>query len=158
MIQFTSFQNTSKLSTLDRDWETTYPAKYEGNLAKQGVSNTHDFFLNEKSIFEAYDKAIKTCESNGLSDDDILIFCHDDIEVWDDPKLFKQSLIETLNRKNTGFVGVAGTTLLPNDCVWWDMKRRQAGLHRGFVFQGESRDNYYPNFFGPNGPVVACGS
>ena len=133
--------------------EPTYPTKYAGNLAKQRVSNTHDFLIQEDSIFEAYSNAIKACEGKGLTKEDVVIFCHDDIEVWDDPKLFKQNLLDTLDKKNTGFVGVAGTTVLTEDCIWWEINRRQAGLHRGFVFQGSGRDNYTPNYFGPNGDV-----
>lgn len=111
----------------------------------------HTWLVDENSIFSAYDWVIK---DSSFKDDDIIIFCHDDIEIWDDPVSFRKQLQKALE-PGVGWIGVAGTTVLPPDSTWWDLERRKQGLHRGFVWQGKSRQDFYPNHFGPPGKVVA---
>jgi hypothetical protein len=108
--------------------------------------------LDQKSIFEGYNTALNSLKLE--SQDDIVILCHDDIEIITDRDEFKSILHKELNTPNVGFVGPAGTTLLDKDATWWKMENRQKGLHRGFVFQGRSRSTMTPNYFGPYGNVV----
>jgi hypothetical protein len=103
------------------------------------------------SIFEGYEEGIKALNANP---EDIIILCHDDIEVLSDRDDFKHTLEEALSQKDVGFVGPAGTTYLDNNAVWWEMKYRQAGLHSGFVFQGNDLKTMTPNYFGPCRNVV----
>lgn len=110
----------------------------------------HKWIIGSKSIFTSYSKAITNLNPK---DDDIIILCHDDIDIWDDPNELKEQLKLCL-QKDVGFVGVVGTTHLAKDAVWWEANRRQEGLHRGFCFQGDNREVFYPNYFGPNGRVV----
>jgi len=125
--------------------------KYENFCKMVGVD--HKWLVGEKSIFDAYEREIiNFLNDPKIKEDDVLILCHDDIEIWDNPIDFFDSLkIATLD--DTGFVGVAGTTFLDKDSVWWDLNRRKAGYHRGFVWQGTDRFNFYPNQFGPPGRV-----
>jgi len=117
----------------------------------KSLNINHRWLVGEKSIFDAYRNEV---ERINPSDEDILIMCHDDIEIWDDQNQF----IETLNvctKNKVGFVGVAGTTHLKKQAVWWDIEQRKSGELRGFVWQGKGRDEFYPNWFGASGRVVA---
>ena len=97
--------------------------------------------INQKSIFEAYENGFKSLNA---SDDDIIIFCHDDIDIIMSPEEFKQELVSAVNRKNAGFVGVAGAAKLSKQCVWWQPENKL----RGFSFHGPSRHEMYPTYFG----------
>lgn len=115
-------------------------------------ANVHvKLLVGKDSIFSAYSEAF---ESVNPADDDIVVLCHDDIEILSDIEIFKHCLLTGLGSSKSAFVGVAGTTNLGNDAVWWDQTKRSAGLHRGFCFQGEDIYNAYPNAFGSPGPVV----
>ena len=108
-------------------------------LSSLGI--TVKLLINEKSIFEAYEKAFKELNAD---DDDIIIFCHDDIEIIMDPMDFVKQLTKYVHHKNTGFVGVAGAAKLSKQCVWWQPENKL----RGFSFHGESREEMYPTYFG----------
>ena len=102
-------------------------------------------------IFEGYEKALSKLE---LDQNDIVILCHDDIQIFNDPLDFSALLTKELSNTSVGFVGPAGTTYLDNNAVWWDAANRSKGLHRGFVFQGSDPNTMTPNYFGPHGNVV----
>ena len=97
--------------------------------------------INEKSIFEAYEKGFKFLNAD---DDDIVIFCHDDIDIIMSPEEFKEELIRATGVKDAGFVGVAGAAKLSKQCVWWQPENKL----RGFSFHGPSRSEMYPTYFG----------
>ena len=97
--------------------------------------------INEKSIFEAYEKGFKSLNAD---DDDIVIFCHDDIDIITSPEEFKEELVRATGVKNAGFVGVAGAAKLSKQCVWWQPENKL----RGFSFHGPSRSEMYPTYFG----------
>ena len=97
--------------------------------------------INEKSIFEAYEKGFKSLNAD---DDDIVIFCHDDIDIITSPEEFKAELIRATGVKNAGFIGVAGAAKLSKQCVWWQPENKL----RGFSFHGPSRSEMYPTYFG----------
>jgi len=105
----------------------------------------------EKSIYEAYTKALKEINP---SPEDIIILCHDDIEIISNQDNLKDILkrelfySSDLDYPGVAFVGVAGTTFLDKDAVWWEINRRKQGHHRGFVFQGKDSNSMTPNFFG----------
>lgn len=106
---------------------------------------------DQEGIFQGYQKTVKELNAN---DDDIIILCHDDIQIFSDRDQFVNTLQDELNKANVGFVGVAGTTNLTTNAMWWDPNLRQQGYHRGFVFQGDNPRNLSPNYFGPHGNVV----
>jgi hypothetical protein len=97
--------------------------------------------INQKSIFEAYEQGFKSLNAEK---DDIIIFCHDDIDIIMSPEEFKEELVSAVNRKNVGFVGVAGAAKLSKQCVWWQPENKL----RGFSFHGNSRHEMYPTYFG----------
>lgn len=112
------------------------------------------------SMFKGYQMGIDALKPEP---DDNVILCHDDIEIITDRNEFRNVIDSHLNVATTGFIGVAGTTNLGRDAVWWDMARRQQGLHSGFVFQGTERCTMTPNYFGPcknvvvlDGCFIAC--
>lgn len=109
-------------------------------------------FSGARSIFEAYSHAL-TVEA---SDDDIMILCHDDIEILDGTETFRSNLEELLEKPEIGFVGPAGTTKLGENAVWWDQELWKQGYHRGKVTHLAPKTNQrYETFYGDPSPVVA---
>jgi hypothetical protein len=106
---------------------------------------------DQEGVFQGYDNTIKSLNAK---DDDIIILCHDDIQIFSDRDQFVKILTDELARPDVGFVGVAGTTYLGTNAMWWDQNLRQQGFHRGFVFQGSDIKKLTPNYFGHHGNVV----
>tara|TARA_R110000868_G_scaffold13711_10_gene63632 strand:+ start:8751 stop:9308 length:558 start_codon:yes stop_codon:yes gene_type:complete len=102
-------------------------------------------------MFKGYQEGLDKLKPNRY---DIIIMCHDDIEILTDREEFTNLLENALYPVKIGFVGPAGTSYLGADAVWWDMTRRQQGFHSGFVFQGLDRQTMQPNYFGPTKDVV----
>lgn len=97
--------------------------------------------INQKSIFEAYENEFNSINPE---DDDIIIMCHDDIEILMDKEVFLDELIKGLSIKSGGFVGVAGTQKLTKSAVWWEHRSHL----KGFAFHGKSRYDMFPTPFG----------
>ena len=108
--------------------------------------------VNAKSIFTAYRTAVEKID---LKPNDIVIMCHDDIEILSSREHFLQVLAHELRDTRTGFIGVAGATELNSGAVWWDQESRQRGLLRGFVIHGNYLSSeVVPTSFGRYGPAV----
>lgn len=118
-------------------------------LSRAGVKPT--ILVNQKSIYTGYKKAFKSVD---VEDDDICIMCHDDIKIFNDPKEFTSILLEKLYKNTTGFVGVAGTTYLSEDAVWWNKSLWNQGKHSGLVFHVQ--DNILETTFYGNYREVVC--
>jgi hypothetical protein len=106
---------------------------------------------DQDSIFEAYSETVKSLD---VEDTDIIILCHDDIQILLDPKVFVELLIRELNKVGTGFIGPAGTTLLTSDAVWWNHYVWKQGFHKGIVYHGTELDKLEQTYYGPPGQVV----
>jgi len=104
-----------------------------------------------KSLFSAYKGAF---EKTNSSDEDIVIFCHDDIEIRESPEIFKNKLQELLNLEETGFVGPAGTAFLGANAVWWDQDVWVAGKHHGKVTHINPQGREYVTYYGKPDDVV----
>ena len=104
-----------------------------------------------KSLFLAYEGAFDKINPNP---EDITIFCHDDIEIRENPEEFVSKLKESLSPPEMGFVGPAGTMRLGTDAVWWDQTRWQRGKHRGTVFHIDPQGKEYKTHYGEPGDVV----
>ena len=116
-------------------------------------ANIKVFLLSgAKSIFSAYQGAF---EKINPQKDDITIFCHDDIEIRENPVEFVRKLRECFDSPEVGFVGAAGTMDLGPDAVWWDQSRWQMGKHRGQVIHIDPQGKEYITPYGPPGDVVA---
>lgn len=124
------------------------------NLVKYLASCNIKVFLlaNQSSIFDAYESGYIAANPNP---DDIMIFCHDDIEIREKPEDFVQKIVSNLQKENTGFIGPAGTTVLTENAVWWDQNQWKMGNHRGFVKHINPQMKEYDTIYGPEGPVVA---
>lgn len=107
--------------------------------------------VNQQSIFEGYSKAL---EKKDPDENDIIILCHDDIKILSNKQDFVRELINTIDEKYTGFVGVAGTTKLSSTGVWWDHSLWKEGYHRGTVFHGNDLWTADLTHYGKPGPVV----
>ena len=105
-----------------------------------------------KSIFEAYRGAF---DKINPKDDDICIFCHDDIEIRENPETFVSKLSTLCGLPETGFVGPAGTACLSENAVWWDQNQWQLGKHKGCVAHLDELGREYSTNYGPEGDVVA---
>tara|TARA_R110000824_G_scaffold161134_2_gene336285 strand:- start:3784 stop:4476 length:693 start_codon:yes stop_codon:yes gene_type:complete len=106
--------------------------------------------VDKSSIFTAYDEGIDELHADH---DDIIILCHDDIRILTDPTVFTTILKEKLTKPDTGFVGVAGTTILSNSGIWWDQEFWQKGKHSGCVIHGLDLVNPDDTYFGKLGQV-----
>jgi hypothetical protein len=107
--------------------------------------------VGAKSIFKAYQGAF---EKIGTDPDDIIIMCHDDIEIQENSQNFVEKVKTSLNRDLVAFAGPAGTTVLGPDAVWWDQNRWQQGLHKGKVTHIDPRNKPYLTYYGPPEDVV----
>ena len=108
--------------------------------------------VNQQSIFDAYQKGLEKCDAKNK---DIIICCHDDLEI----KATKSQFLVGISKcvyEEIGIIGVAGTTLLDEDAVWWNQERWQAGLHKGFVIHyNKEHKKLHDTHYGPHGQVVA---
>jgi len=107
--------------------------------------------VNQKSIFEAYDKGLKSCDANP---EDIVIFCHDDVLIFDEKEVFLTKLLKC-QHNNVGIIGPAGTTYLGQDAVWWNHANWAKGKHKGLVYHVTEDGKLNPTEYGPSGKVVA---
>jgi len=103
------------------------------------------------SIYEGHKSNIEYFEQFKIQDDDIIVMCHDDIEILSTPKKLKKYL-EVAKRPRVGFVGVAGACRFESDGAWWNARKK--GNARGFVFQGIDSTTMVPNYFGQSGQVT----
>ena len=109
------------------------------------------FLVGQKSIFSGYANAFKKFN---IQDNDIVIMCHDDIEILTDPEVFKHIIVNVALQSETGFIGVAGTTELSLDAVWWNHGLWQQGKHRGHVYHGKDILAADSTFYGRPDQVV----
>lgn len=142
------------LSICSRTKSRPYSLERLLTWASNGTGLVQAFLtMDASSIYDGHKENLKTIEDYyGLEDDDIVVMCHDDVEIFGSHKQFEENLRLCL-KKDVGIVGVAGTTHLRTDAVWWTT--RQEGQARGFVFQGKSSMTMMPNFFGRPGQVIA---
>jgi hypothetical protein len=120
-------------------------------LADCGVKIS--LIVNSKSIFSGYRNAFEKALPNPH---DIIILCHDDIEIINTPESFLSVLFKYFSMPGkVGFIGPAGTTHLGVDATWWDHARWKAGLHKGFVLHGEELKDCRTTYYGEYGQVVA---
>lgn len=120
-------------------------------LAKTGV----DVILlpNKKSIFEAYKQGLSLIQEKGAQPNDVVILCHDDIEILNKPEHFREQLAKIAISYKTGFAGPAGTTFLGPNAVWWDHQVWKEGYHSGFVMHG-TKFNQHTTYYGDYRRVV----
>jgi hypothetical protein len=123
------------------------PKKFFSTLSSYGVHVK--VLANQTSIFEAYKKGLDSCDADP---EDIVILCHDDLEMLSSKAEFIAALSICIDKK-TGVVGAAGTTYLGPDAVWWNQERWAEGKHRGMVNHREPK--VHSTQYGPHGPVVA---
>jgi hypothetical protein len=106
---------------------------------------------NQKSIFTGYKTAFEKVNPNP---EDIIILCHDDIEIRENPQVFVQKIKDLLQKEKCGFIGPAGTTNLGYDAVWWEQERWKQGLHKGKVTHIDPEKQEYLTYYGPPEDVV----
>ena len=123
--------------------------KLSSYLSRAGVSTK--FLVGQKSIFSGYSNAFKKFN---IQDNDIVIMCHDDIEILTDPDVFKNIIVQNCLKHDTGFIGVAGTTHLSEDAVWWNHQLWQQGKHSGHVFHGDDILTADSTYYGKPGQVI----
>jgi glycosyltransferase involved in cell wall biosynthesis len=74
----------------------------------------------EKSLTQVYNEILKEAKN------DIIVFCHDDLEF--DTKNWGEKIIKIFNKNpEYGIIGIAGTTDLI-DGRWWTMKESMTGI------------------------------
>jgi len=116
---------------------------------------------SQPSIFSAYARGLSIC---GADNEDVIIFCHDDIQIRN-PNVDILALLTKCLDPTVGIVGPAGTAKLLDNCVWWD--RTNMENLRGRVWHVSTRkvqssigqtstiNHMYETVYGEFGPVVA---
>lgn len=86
-----------------------------------------------ENIFKKYNGGIEVMMNNGLADDDIVIFMHEDIGIVDN--LFRDK-VEFLfsEKKDVAVLGIAGATELTDRGGWW---MTTPDKMRGHLLQGK---------------------
>jgi|TARA_R100000458_G_scaffold28276_1_gene25838 hypothetical protein len=138
-----------KLAFIPTREEKEYPIKVF--LEKAGW-DVH-LLIGEKSIFDAYTNALK---AHDVIAKDMVIMCHDDIQVMTQPEMFNDIIEKSLDG-NTGFIGVAGPKKLNKTGCWWHGLGREFphpdSFLRGAVWHGDSTDECFPTYYGGYGKV-----
>ena len=106
---------------------------------------------DSSSIYEGHKQNINFFNNLNIKDNDIIVLCHDDLEILSKSEDLIHYL-EMARKPKVGFLGLAGGCYVPQDGGWWNARKH--GAARGFVFQGDSQENMYPNYFGKPGQVV----
>jgi len=106
--------------------------------------------VNQDSIFKGYEKALQKVKPD---DSDIIILCHDDIQIDMPPQSFVK-ILSLLQNKTYGFIGPAGTTHLSENAVWWDQALWKEGKHRGAVHHINPEGKKYFTHYGAFEEVV----
>lgn len=121
-----------------------------GYLDRAGVI-TH-LLVDKANIFSAYHDELATISNPN----DIIILCHDDIEILSDPKTFIEVIKETLSDPKIGFGGLAGTKKLTKSGIWWDgvTDPEMRGFFKGTVFHGKTRWDMQASYYGVPGEVA----
>lgn len=105
------------------------------------------------SIFEAFSKGVEKAK---VKPEDYVIMCHDDIHILTNPTDFNTIIDKLLQKNKIGFLGVAGTRILKESCVWWEgMNLHPAGHLAGNVYHGTTFTDMRSTYYGPEGEVVA---
>ena len=108
--------------------------------------------VGSESIFAGYSQAFKKLNADP---DDIIIMCHDDIDILLRDDYFIQLLMDELADPKTGFIGPAGAKLLASRGIWWDQEQWVRGNCRGLAYHG---DEFGPacdaTYYGKYGPAV----
>jgi|TARA_R110000824_G_scaffold9681_3_gene42968 hypothetical protein len=111
------------------------------------------YLVGHSSIFDAYTLALK---DHKVMAKDLVIMCHDDIEVIMSPDAFNE-VIDNSFDKNTGFVGVAGPKALNKTGCWWHGLGREFphpdSFLRGCVWHGDDLATSVPTYYGGYGEV-----
>ena len=104
------------------------------------------------SIFEAYEKGIDKAE---VSAKDYVVMCHDDIHILTNPEDFNSIIEGFLQKNKIGFLGVAGTKIFQESCVWWDGMQFPDQKHlSGSVYHGSTLMDMQSTYYGHTGRVV----
>ena len=106
--------------------------------------------VNQESIFKAYTQAL---HDYSISAEDIVILCHDDIQVLTDKSVFTSILDTKLADDTVGFIGVAGTQFLNRSAVWWEgvgaaNPSSPTNALLGCVFHGTTVEDMQATYYG----------
>jgi|1_EtaG_2_1085319.scaffolds.fasta_scaffold00569_5 hypothetical protein len=107
--------------------------------------------VGASSIFEAFSNTIK---EKDIRANDKIILCHDDIKIISNPQHFNETLDYYFEKDpSVGFLGVAGTTELNSNAIWWEGASNPHPESRdklsGMVIHGSTQKEYYYTYFGP---------
>jgi len=121
------------------------------NYCNTNESTRIHISYDSTSIYEGHKHNINFFKTLNLEDKDIIVLCHDDIDIISNHTKLLQYL-SVCRKPGVGFVGLAGGCYIPQDGMWWNT--RKTGSARGFVFQGSNPETMVPNYFGKAGQVV----
>lgn len=124
MVQFIVAHNDDKVFS-----EYLMPWLQKWNLTCSMVSDSVKGVT--ETIFQKYNAGIKCQIDNGLKDDDVVAFCHEDVKLID-PNLIPKIELAFSEKSDLGLLGVVGATELSESGAWWHNKPENL---RGHIIQ-----------------------
>jgi len=140
---------SATMLTKEAFWRDSHLGKSLKDLLDQGHVRCEIFYENRKGLPAVYNQAIET------RDEDILVFLHDDVWLWD------ELIIEKITHATRKFdcVGVAGNTKNLKFVTWFSDKMNEQGHFyfkndstSGFISHGDFEDHH----ISPFGPTPAA--
>jgi hypothetical protein len=111
-------------------------------LDKHGIKccvASDDYEGQHQSIFIKYNQSIEALIKNGLKENDIVVFSHEDVKLIDDHLVEKFEMVFE-EKKDVGLIGVVGASKLNDTCRWWS---NQVQDMRGHIIQENNTQNHH---------------
>lgn len=133
-------------------------SKFDGLRSNlEGIFQSHPGFEfivcdgTEHDIFTGYNAGAAEAKN------EVLAFLHDDVRLWCSASVFEKPM-ELLKKPFTGFIGAAGTRMLPKDGCWWKSPEKST---RGMVAHPDENEfgvhwNVWPHQAAQFGEVAIC--
>lgn len=100
--------------------------------------------VGAKSMGSGYNEGTKRATS------DILMFTHSDVTSWAN-KLCWDAVVSKVLDFNTGFVGVAGTVMMPKSGAWWNKLADEDELRGSVAHVSEDKSMMHQSTYGRYG-------
>ena len=112
--------------------------------------------FNEYSLSEVYNLALKEYYDDIIEDNDsIFIFCHNDI-IFDN-KDWGKKLLYKFNNYSYDIIGVAGSTFMPNNGMWWHDRSKMVGIVNHEQVGKKWASEYSNKFIGIKSTIIVDG-
>lgn len=120
-----------------RKFDESFHKHLEDTCGVKNVEILYEVNNGNKSLAKLYNEFLLK------SQNDIVVFCHDDIYIHNDK--WGKKLLKSFSDTDFGIIGIAGTTDLEDGC-WWKVNHRMVGQVR-HKHEGKTNLSIYSNRF-----------